>query len=75
MLIKKLALRAQTSPRRFHGVAIVSLKDSRWEESEYLIDGDISIIDTSANKPKSAYPLLKNNIKENIKRTEMFSNY
>lgn len=50
---------AQASPRRFHGVAIVSLKDSRWNEPEYLIDSDTSIVDTSGNKPKYAYPLQK----------------
>lgn len=50
---------AQASPRRFHGVAIVSLKDSRWKEPEYLNDSDISIVDTSGNKPKYAYLLQK----------------
>lgn len=59
MLMRKLTVLAQASPRRFHGVAIVSLKDSRWKEPEYLIDSDISIVDTSGNKPKYAYLLQK----------------
>lgn len=57
--MRKLTVLAQASPRRFHGVAIVSLKDSRWNEPEYLIDSDTSIVDTSGNKPKYAYPLQK----------------
>lgn len=66
---------AQASPRRFHEVAIVSLKDSRWKEPEYLIDSDISIVDTSGNKPKICLSFTEKKMKASIKRMEMFSNY
>lgn len=72
MLMRKLTVLAQASPGRFHGVAIVSLKDNRWKEPEYLIDSGTSIVDTSGNKPKYAYPLQKRKWKQAWKEWKCF---